>query len=51
MNFGDPLEGVSHRFLVSVPRKECREDVTLRSATINGLPSLIMDGPDDGVRD
>jgi RNA polymerase sigma-70 factor (ECF subfamily) len=42
------IEGADHtaRFLVGVARKGLREDFTLRLATINGLPGLILDGPD-----
>ena len=42
------IEGADHtaRFLVGVARKGLREDFTLRFATINGLPGLILDGPD-----
>jgi RNA polymerase sigma-70 factor (ECF subfamily) len=34
------------QFLVGVTRKGWREDFTLRFATINGLPGLIVDGPE-----
>jgi RNA polymerase sigma-70 factor (ECF subfamily) len=34
------------QFLVSVTRKGWREDFTLRFATINGLPGVIVDGPE-----
>ena len=34
------------RFLVGATRKGWREDFTLRFATINGLPGVIMDGPE-----
>jgi RNA polymerase sigma-70 factor (ECF subfamily) len=33
------------RFLVGATRKGWREDFTLRFATINGLPGVIVDGP------
>jgi len=38
------------RFLVGVTRKGWREDFTLRFATINGLPGIIVDGPDGPVQ-
>src|SRR5262249_48310840 len=47
----DVLDGADRaaRFLVSVTRKRpgawWREDFTLRFATINGLPGVIVDGP------
>jgi len=46
------IEGADHtaRFLVGVTRKGWREDFTLRFATINGLPGLILDGPDGPVQ-
>jgi RNA polymerase sigma-70 factor (ECF subfamily) len=46
------IEGADHtaRFLVGVTRKGFREDITLRFATINGLPGLILDGPDGPVQ-
>jgi len=34
------------RFLVGATRKGWREDLTLRFATINGLPGVIVDGPE-----
>src|SRR5262249_18275071 len=34
------------RFLVDVARRGWREDFTLRFATINGLPGVVVDGPD-----
>jgi RNA polymerase sigma-70 factor (ECF subfamily) len=41
-------------FLVSVTRKRAgawwREDFTLRFATINGLPGVIVDGPEGPVQ-
>ena len=44
------------KFLIGVTQKGWREDFTLRFATINGLPGVIVDGPeglgaDCGVRD
>jgi RNA polymerase sigma-70 factor (ECF subfamily) len=46
------IEGADHtaRFLVGVTRKGLREDFTLRFATINGLPGLILSGPDGPVQ-
>ncbi len=46
------LEGADHaaRFLIGVARKGWREDYTLRLATINGLPGVILDGPDGPVQ-
>src|SRR5262249_29538391 len=38
------------RFLVDVARKGWREDFSLRFATINGLPGIIVDGPDGPVQ-
>ena len=38
------------RFLVGVTRKGWREDFTLRFATINGLPGVIVDGPEGPVQ-
>ena len=38
------------RFLVGATRKGWREDFTLRFATINGLPGVIVDGPDGPVQ-
>ena len=42
------LEGADHaaRFLVGAVRKGWRDDFTVRFATINDLPSIIVDGPD-----
>ena len=42
------LEGADRaaRFLVGATRKGGREDLTLRFATINGLPGVIVDGPE-----
>jgi RNA polymerase sigma-70 factor, ECF subfamily len=34
------------RFLVGATRKGWREDFTMRYATINGLPGVIVDGPE-----
>ena len=46
------LEGADHaaRFLVGATRKGWREDYTLRFATINGLPGVILDGPGGPVQ-
>jgi len=46
------LEGADRaaRFLVGVARKGWREDFTLRFATINGLPGLIVDRPEGTVQ-
>jgi len=38
------------RFLVGATRKGWREDFTLRLAAINGLPGVIVDGPDGPVQ-
>ena len=42
------LEGADRaaRFLVGAMRKGWREDLTLRFATLNGLPGVIVDGPE-----
>ena len=42
------LEGADHaaRFLIGVARKGWREDFTLRFATINGLPGVIVYSPE-----
>jgi RNA polymerase sigma-70 factor (ECF subfamily) len=46
------LHGVDHaaRFLIGAARKGWRDDFTLRFATINGLPGIIVDGPDGPVQ-
>jgi RNA polymerase sigma-70 factor (ECF subfamily) len=46
------LEGVDRaaRFLVGATRKGWREDFTVRFATINGLPGVIVDGPEGPVQ-
>ena len=46
------LEGAdrSAQFLVGAARKGWRDDFTLRFATINGLPGVIVDGPDGPVQ-
>ena len=46
------LEGADHaaRFLVGAARKGWRHDFTLRFATINGLPGVIIDGPEGAVQ-
>ncbi len=38
------------RFLIGATRKGWREDFTLRFATINGLPGVIVDGPEGPVQ-
>ena len=38
------------RFLIGASRKGWREGFTLRFATINDLPGLIVDGPDGPVQ-
>jgi RNA polymerase sigma-70 factor (ECF subfamily) len=46
------LEGAerSARFLIGAARKGWRDTFTLRMATINGLPGIIVDGPDGAVQ-
>lgn len=46
------LEGVDRaaRFLVETTRKGWRDDFTLRFATINDLPGIIVDGPEGLVQ-
>jgi RNA polymerase sigma-70 factor (ECF subfamily) len=46
------LEGADRaaRFLVNVARKGWREDFTLRFLTINGLPGVVVYGPDGSVQ-
>jgi RNA polymerase sigma-70 factor (ECF subfamily) len=46
------LEGADRaaQFLIGVTRKGWREDFTLRVATINGLPGVIVDGPEGLVQ-
>ena len=46
------LEGADRaaRFLVGATQKGWREDFTLRFATINGLPGIIVDGPEGPVQ-
>src|SRR5262249_50212673 len=46
------INGADHAaaFLVGVAHKGWREDFTLRVATINGLPALIVDGPEGPVQ-
>lgn len=46
------LEGADRaaRFLVGATRKGWRDDFTLRFATINGLPGVILDGPEGPVQ-
>ena len=38
------------RFLIGATRKGWRDDFTLRHTTINGLPGVIVDGPDGPVQ-
>jgi RNA polymerase sigma-70 factor, ECF subfamily len=38
------------RFFIGATRKGWREDFTVRLATINGLPGVIVDGPDGPVQ-
>src|SRR5262249_59572926 len=38
------------QFLVGVTRKGWRDDFTLRFATINSLPGVIVDGPEGPVQ-
>ena len=42
--------GRAARFLVGAARKGWREDFTLRFAAINGLPGIILDGPEGPVQ-
>jgi RNA polymerase sigma-70 factor (ECF subfamily) len=46
------LEGAdrSARFLIGAARKGWREEYTLRFAVINGLPGVIIDGPEGLVQ-
>lgn len=46
------IEGADRasRFLVGASRKGWRDDFTLRFATINGLPGLIIEGPEGPVQ-
>ena len=46
------IEGADRaaRFLVGAARKGWRPDFTLRHATINGLPGVIVDSPDGPVQ-
>jgi RNA polymerase sigma-70 factor (ECF subfamily) len=46
------IEGADHaaRFLVGATRKGWRDDLTIRLATINGLPGLIVDAPEGPVQ-
>jgi len=46
------LDGADHaaRFLIGATRKGWREDFTLRFATINGLPGVIVDSPEGAVQ-
>src|SRR5262249_55664485 len=48
----DVLDGADRaaRFLIDAARKGWREDFTLRFATINGLPGVMVDGPDGPVQ-
>jgi RNA polymerase sigma-70 factor (ECF subfamily) len=38
------------RFLIGAARKGWRDDFTLRFATINGLPGVIVDAPEGPVQ-
>ena len=38
------------RFLIGAARKGWRDEFTLRVATVNGLPGIIIDGPDGPVQ-
>jgi RNA polymerase sigma-70 factor (ECF subfamily) len=46
------IEGADHaaRFLVGATRKGWREDFSVRLAAINGLPGVILDGPEGPVQ-
>jgi RNA polymerase sigma-70 factor, ECF subfamily len=46
------LDGANRaaRFLIGAARKGWREDFTLRFATINGLPGVVVGGPDGPVQ-
>ena len=46
------IDGADHaaRFLIGASRKGWREDFTLRLAAINGLPGVIVDGPEGPVQ-
>jgi RNA polymerase sigma-70 factor (ECF subfamily) len=46
------LEGADHaaRFLIGAARKGWRDDFTVHLATINGLPGVIVGGPDGPVQ-
>ena len=46
------LDGADHaaRFLIGATRKGWREDFTLRFAAINGLPGVIVEGPEGPVQ-
>jgi RNA polymerase sigma-70 factor (ECF subfamily) len=46
------LEGAEHaaRFLVGATRKGWRDDYTLRFATINGLPGIVIESPEGLVQ-
>jgi RNA polymerase sigma-70 factor (ECF subfamily) len=46
------LDGADHaaRFLIGAARKGWREDFRLRFATVNGLPGVIVDGPQGPVQ-
>jgi RNA polymerase sigma-70 factor (ECF subfamily) len=46
------LDGADHvaRFLVGTARKGWRDDFTVRLAAINGLPGVIVDGPEGPVQ-
>jgi RNA polymerase sigma-70 factor (ECF subfamily) len=46
------IDGVDRaaRFLIGAARKGWREDFTLRFAPVNGMPGIIVDGPDGPVQ-
>ena len=46
------VEGTDHaaRFIIGATRKGWRDDFTLRFATINGLPGIIIDAPEGPVQ-
>ena len=49
LNVLDGADRVAH-FLVGAARKGWREEFTLRFAAVNGLPAVIVDGPDGPVQ-
>ncbi len=46
------IEGADHaaRFLIGATRKGWREDFTIRFAAVNGLPGIVVDGPEGAVQ-